>query len=131
MPGIKKLNKKILIVEDDAILLSALADDLALAGFEVIKAPDGEAGLAAARREQPDLILLDIIMPKMDGVTMLKKLRRDKKSVAIPVILLTNLSYDKEVEEAIKHGATDFLVKANWKLEEVVKKVKQRLGLKN
>lgn len=121
--------KKILIVEDDSFLLSALADSLIQAGFKVIKARDGEEGLAAAFREHPDLILLDIIMPKMDGATMLKKLRQDKKCVAIPVILLTNLSFGKEVEEAIKHGASDFLVKANWKIEDVIKKVKQRLSL--
>ena len=65
----------------------------------------------------------------MDGVTMLKKLRQDKGYPAIPVILLTNLNYGKEVEEAIKHGACDFLVKVNWKLEDVVKKVKQKLCL--
>jgi len=119
--------KKILIVEDDAILLSILADNLAEAGFEIIKAKDGEEGLAAARREHPNLIMLDVIMPKMNGVAMLKKLRRDKKCVAIPVILLTNLSYGKDVEEAIKHGVSDFLVKANWKIEDVVAKVRERL----
>lgn len=121
--------KKILIVEDDAMLLSVLADNLAQEGFKIIKAKDGEEGLKAAFREHPDLILLDIIMPKMDGVTMLKKLRQDKKYPAIPIILLTNLNYGKEVEEAIKHGASDFLVKVNWKLEDVVKKVKQKLCL--
>lgn len=123
----KKSNKKILIVEDDAILISVLADNIAQAGFKIIKAKNGEEGLAAALREHPDLILLDIVMPKMDGVTMLKKLRKDKKCLAIPVVLLTNLSYGKEVEEAIKHGVADFLVKANWKLEDVIKKVKQKL----
>jgi DNA-binding response OmpR family regulator len=119
--------KKILIVEDDAILLSILADSLAQAGFEIIQAKDGKEGLAAALREHPDLILLDIIMPKMDGVTMLKKLRQDKKCLATPVILLTNLGYNKEVDEAMKHGASDFLVKANWKINDVVAKVSERL----
>ena len=119
--------KKILIAEDDAILLSILADSFTQEGFEVIKTKNGEEGLAAALREHPDLILLDIIMPKMDGVTMLKKLRQDKKCLAIPVILLTNLGYNREVEEAMKYGASDFLVKANWKIEDVVAKVRDRL----
>lgn len=121
--------KKILIVEDDAILLSTLADNFAKEKFKIIKAGDGEAGLAMAISERPDLILLDIVMPKMDGVTMLKKLREHKECLAIPVVLLTNLSYDKEVEEAIKHGASDFLVKANWKIEDVIKRVRQKLCL--
>jgi len=125
----KKISKKILIVEDDAILLLTLADNLIQEGFDVVKAKDGEEGLEVALREHPDLILLDILLPKMDGVTMLKELRKDKKCLAIPVILLTNLNYDKEVEEAIKHGASDFLVKANWRIEDVVEKIKQRLCL--
>ena len=114
-------------MEDDTILLSTLADKLTEDGFKVIEARDGEEGLAAARREHPDLILLDIIMPKMDGVTMLKKLRQDKTCLATPVILLTNLGYDHEVEEAMRHGVYDFLVKANWKLEDVTAKVRERL----
>ncbi|PIR13992.1 response regulator [Candidatus Falkowbacteria bacterium CG11_big_fil_rev_8_21_14_0_20_39_10] len=126
----KKLNKKILIIEDEQSLRISLQDTFIAEGFEVLAASDGKQGLKLALENIPDIILLDILMPKMDGVAMLKKLRKNKKCLAIPVVLLTNLSYDKEVKEAIKYGATDFLVKANWKLEDVIKKVKQRLCLK-
>lgn len=122
-------HKKVLIVEDEISLLKALVIKFRRNGFKVLTARNGEEGLKCALKERPDLILLDIIMPKMDGVTMLKKLRKDKKCLTIPVILLTNLGYDKEVEEAIKHGVTDFLVKTNWKIEDVIKKAKEKLCL--
>lgn len=121
--------KKILIVEDDLMLLNVLAEKLVKDGFEVFKAKDGEEGLTECFSKQPDLILLDVIMPKMDGVTMLKKLREEEKFVATPVILLTNVGYGPQIDEAIKHGVQDFLVKANWRLEDVVAKVKQKLAM--
>ena len=121
--------KKILIAEDDLMLLNILAERLGQEDFKVIKAKDGEEALRLALRVRPDLILLDILMPKMDGVTMLKKLREDKKSLATPVIILTNVGYGEQIEEAIKHGVQDFLVKTNWKLEDVVEKIKQKLAI--
>jgi DNA-binding response OmpR family regulator len=126
MPETKK---KILIAEDDLMLLNILAEKLGQENFEVIKAKDGEEALRLALRIHPDLILLDILMPKMDGVTMLKKLREDKKSLATPVIILTNVGYGEQIDEAVRHGVQDFLVKTNWKLEDVVEKVKQRLAM--
>jgi DNA-binding response OmpR family regulator len=122
-----EIKKKILIAEDDSMLLNIMAEKLVAEGFEVIKAKDGEEALRQALKIRPDLILLDILMPKMDGVTMLKKLREDKKSLATPVILLTNVSYGDQIDEAMKHGVQDFLVKTNWKLDDVVLKVKQKL----
>ncbi|HTW96713.1 MAG TPA: response regulator [Candidatus Methylomirabilis sp.] len=121
--------KKILIAEDDLMLLDIMAERLSQENFEVIKAKDGEEALALALKLRPDLILLDILMPKMDGVTMLKKLREDKKSLATPVIILTNVGYGQQIEEALKHGVQDFLVKTNWKLEDVVEKIKQKLAI--
>ncbi|MDD5527417.1 MAG: response regulator [Patescibacteria group bacterium] len=121
--------KKILIAEDDSMLLDILSDKLSKSGFEVIEANNGEVALHKALTLHPDLILLDILMPKMDGVTMLKKLREKKEYVATPVIILTNVSYGEQIDEAIKHGVQDFLIKTNWKLDDVVKKVKQKLAM--
>jgi two-component system, OmpR family, alkaline phosphatase synthesis response regulator PhoP len=124
-----EIKKKILIAEDDSMLRNIMVEKLTKEGFEVIPAEDGEEALQKALSLLPDLILLDILMPKMDGVTMLKKLREDKKSVGTPVILLTNLTYGPQIDEAIKHGVQDFMIKTNWKLDDVVKKIKQKLAI--
>lgn len=119
--------KKILIVEDDAILVSVLTDNLSAEGFEIIKAGNGEEGLAAALREHPDLILLDILMPVMDGITMLKKMRKDDWGKNAKVIMFTNFSEDEKVSEAIELGSYEYLVKSCWKIEDVVAKVREKL----
>jgi DNA-binding response OmpR family regulator len=121
---------KILIVEDEDIALQPLVERFAAEGFEVVAARDGEEGLEKAVRERPDLILLDIIMPKMDGMTMLKKLREtDEWGKKVPVILLTNLSADEEILKGIAEDEPAYyLVKVNWTLDEIVEKVKQRLA---
>ena len=89
-----------------------------------VGATNGEEGLSVAKDKHPDIILLDIIMPKMDGITLLKELRTDPWGQTVPVIILTNLSDYKSVADALQHGVNDFLVKSNWELEEVVAKVK-------
>ena len=89
---------------------------------------NGEVGLERALKERPDLILLDIIMPVMDGMTMLAKLRTDKWGKDVPVIMLTNLNNSEDVEEASKHGVYDYLVKSNWRLEDVIGKVREALS---
>lgn len=120
--------KKILIVEDETSLRNALRDKLLLEGFIVLEAKNGEEGLGVALRDHPDLILLDIIMPKMDGLTMLKKLREDVWGKNTKVILLTNLSDNEKVSEALLQGSYDYLVKSDWKIEDVVTKIRARLG---
>ncbi len=120
--------KKILIVEDDDVLLSTLTDNLAQAGFEIIKAKDGDEGLAAAFREHPDLILLDILMPKMDGITMLKRMRDDAWGKDAKVIVLTNLSDKEKVAEVIAQGSYEYLVKSDWNIEDVIAKVRATIG---
>jgi len=122
-------NKKILIVEDDELLIKILAKEFQSAGFEILLATNGLEGLQQALSESPDLILLDIIMPQMDGLTMLRKLRQDKKGKEIPVIVLTNLSDAETIDESLKIGSYDFLVKANWGLPDIVAKVKRKLGV--
>lgn len=119
--------KKILIVEDDPVLLKTLQEFLVAEKFEVLCAPDGEEGVRMAKNEKPDLILLDIILPKKDGYEALKEIKADKNIKEIPVILLTNLGGIHDVEKALDLGATTYLIKSDYKLEEVVKKVKETL----
>lgn len=121
--------KKILIVEDEVALLNVLATKFAGENFEIFKAKNGEEGLIEAEKNRPDIILLDIIMPKMDGITMLKKLRETPFGRNVKVIILSNLSESAAVEESIKNGAFDYLIKTNWNLDAVVDKVKKSINL--
>lgn len=121
--------KKILVVEDEPSLLGALQNKLTQEGFEFIEAQNGQIGLEKALAEKPDMILLDIIMPVMDGLTMLNKLREDEWGKKVPVIILTNLSDDEKVMEAVKQGSYDYLIKSNWSIDEVIRKVKERLKM--
>ncbi len=118
----------ILIVEDEVSMLNALRDKLTHEGFSILEAKNGEEGLATALRDHPDMILLDVIMPVMDGLTMLAKLREDSWGKDAKVIILTNLSDTEKVSAAMAKGTFDYLVKSDWKLEEVVKKVRERLA---
>ena len=124
-------NKKtILVVEDEISLLNALRDKLARENFAVLEAKNGEEGLEVALREHPDLILLDIVMPKMDGVTMLRKLRNENEwGKSVPVIILTNLTSADETRnrDITELEPSYYLVKTDWKIEDVVTKVRERL----
>ncbi|TAL19412.1 response regulator [Patescibacteria group bacterium] len=122
-------SKTILVVEDELSVSKVLKDKLSRAGFRMLTAANGAEGLRSALRHHPDLILLDIIMPVMDGMTMLKKLRQDKWGKKAEIIILTNLSDTKDVADALRAGAYDYLVKANWSLESLVRRVKDRLGV--
>ncbi len=123
------MNKKILIVEDEMTLSRALEITFQHEKFQIIKAINGEEGLVKALAEHPDVILLDIIMPKMDGLTMLKNLREDAWGKDVPVILLTNLSGDENVQAALDKGVYDYLVKTDWNLSDIVNVVKSRLNI--
>jgi DNA-binding response OmpR family regulator len=121
---------KILVVEDEAILLTALSEELKIKGFLVVGAHDGMDGLEKTKSEQPDLILLDLVMPKLDGIATLKQLKSNPETQGIPVVILTNLSdYDK-ISEALSLGAKDYLVKANYRLEDLVGKIQAVLERK-
>ena len=123
-------NKKILVVEDDAPMLRALIDKLRLEGFAVREAKEGRAGLKMALEEKPDLILLDILMPIMDGLAMLKELRgANTYGKTVPVILLTNLSADKEeiMRTVAETEPSYYLVKPNFTLSQIIAKVKEQL----
>lgn len=122
--------KTILVVEDEISILTALRDKFSLEGFTILEAKNGEEGLDAAFTNHPDLILLDIIMPVMDGVMMLKELRAGNEwGKNVPVIILTNLNDAKKVSEVVAHGAYEYLVKSDLKIEDIVKKVKEKLGI--
>ena len=121
----------ILIVEDEVSLRNALCDKFTRDGFFVFNAKDGEVGLITALREKPHIILLDIIMPKMDGITMLKKLRLENEwSKNVPVVLLTNIGADDEkmIKEIREDKSVCYLVKSNWAIKDMVEKVREMLS---
>jgi DNA-binding response OmpR family regulator len=122
--------KKILFVEDEIAMLNALANKFRQEDFAVFTASDGEEGVKLALKEKPDLLMLDIIMPKLDGIGVIKKVRENAKwGKDVPIIMLTNLSDPEHVSEAAKYGVYDFLVKTDWRLDEVVQMVKTKLGI--
>src|SRR6185369_16962362 len=105
------------------------SDKLTREGFSIVKAKDGVEGLKLAQKNVPDLILLDIVMPSMDGVSMLKKLREDGKTENIPVIIISNLSEIERITNILqaKKGVIEHIVKSHWSLEELVEKIKKTL----
>lgn len=124
---------KILISDDEAPLRHALRDKLTHEGFEIEEASDGEEALEKLRSFKPDLMLLDFVMPRKDGVEVLKEMQEDKAIRDIKVIMLTNLSDPVKSYEATDAGegiltSMDYLVKSDWKLEEVVEKIRTKLG---
>lgn len=126
-------SKTILIIEDEAALLQVLQDKLKREGFTVITAKNGVEGLKMAQKNIPNLILLDIVMPVMDGVSMLKKLREEKTTENIPVIIISNLSEIERITSILdaKKGVIEHIVKSHWSMEELVKKVKDTLKIYN
>ncbi len=115
---------KILIIEDDLFLLGMYTTKFEIENFKVFSAEDGEKGLRLAEKESPDIILLDIVLPGMDGFEVLKKLKSNSATKDTPVILLTNLSQKSEIEKGLSLGASDYLIKAHFIPSEVVEKIK-------
>lgn len=120
---------KVLIVEDDKALSNVLTDKLKNEGFFVLTAKNGEEGLKIGFKEKPDLILLDVIMPKMNGLKMLKLLRENQWGKTVPVLLLSNDDDPEHIRETLKDNATDYLIKSDWELEDVIKKIQETLNL--
>lgn len=121
-------NKKhILVVEDEEALRMSLKANLENEGYEVSEAKDGEEGLMSIERHKPDLVLLDIVMPRMDGISMLKKVRVNANCKDLPIIVLSNLSGAEIVAQAIKNDVHDYLVKSDWKLEDLMAEIKKKL----
>lgn len=114
----------ILLIEDDAFISRMYSEKLSLEGFNVIAATDGLVGWEKAQSDQPDIILLDIMLPKMDGWEVLDHLKAEAVTKDIPVILLTNLGSRKDIERGLELGAIDYLIKAHFIPSEVVEKIK-------
>ena len=123
--------QKILIIEDDPFLSEMYAAKFNQAGFEVGVAIDGKDGLKKVEEDKPDLILLDIVLPKADGFEVLEKIKNNKELEKIPVILLTNLGQKEDVDKGLKMGADEYIIKAHFTPSAVVAKVKEILASKN
>ena len=129
MEKITKGKYKIAVIEDEEVISKSLVGELEDAGFEVITAFDGEYGLQLVLKEKPDLILLDIVMPKMDGVTMMKDLRESGEyGKRVPIILLTNLNADDKIMGDITQNQPSYyLVKSSYTMADVVERVRHSL----
>ncbi len=116
--------QKIVLVEDDEILSKVLCAELTDAGFEVSQAFDGEAGLEMTRSKHPDLVLLDLVLPKKHGFEVLEELKKSPETESIPVIILTLLGEDEDIKKGLRLGANDYLVKSSHAVGEIIEKIK-------
>lgn len=124
----KSNQKKILIIEDDNFLADIYKTKLEIEGFKVLSANDGEKGLKMIQAKKPDLVLLDILLPKLDGFAILQTIKKENSELSrIPIILLTNLGQNEEVQKGLNLGAADYLIKAHFKPAEVVGKIRKHL----
>ncbi|MCL5010914.1 MAG: response regulator [Patescibacteria group bacterium] len=118
---------KILIIEDDTFLRELMKRKTQEAGFEVIESVDGESGVKAAKEQKPDLVLLDLILPGVNGFEVLAALKEDVATSDIPVLILSNLGQQEDIDKAMRLGAADFMIKAHFTPNEIVEKAKQIL----
>jgi len=131
MPDKKTSQKvKIVLIEDDVFLAGMYVTKLELEGYEVKLASDGEKGIKAVEEEMPELVLLDIILPKVSGFEVLKHLKGNADTKKIPILLLTNLGQRDDVSKGLKLGAEDYLIKAHFMPSEVVDKIKRLVAKK-
>ncbi len=121
----KKEGKKVLVIEDDRFLVKAYEAKLKGEGFSVSVAHDGEEGIAKIEAEKPDIILLDLIMPRMDGFDVLEEMQKHKEWKKIPVLILTNLGQEDDRKRGLKLGAKDYIVKADYSLAQIVDLIKK------
>lgn len=119
--------KKVLIIEDDKFLRELIARKLSESGFDILEAIDGEEGLKMIKDVKPELILLDLILPGIDGFEVLSLMKEDQDLKSIPVIILSNLGQREDVEKGLKMGAVDYLIKAHFTPSEIIEKVKNAL----
>lgn len=116
--------KKILVIEDDIFLRKIINKKLSRENYTIVEALSGAEGLELVEKEKPDLVLLDLILPEIDGFKVLARMKKDSKTSKIPVIILSNLGRKEEIRKGIKLGAVDYLVKAHLTPEEIVSRVK-------
>lgn len=120
--------KKILIVDDDSNIRELFVDTLSPHGFKCLTARDGLEGLNLSLTENPDIILLDLRMPEMDGLTMLRELRKTESGKNIPVIILSTVNDEKSVSEALQLGVSEFLEKSNWNATELMERIRNKIA---
>lgn len=116
-------NTKILVIEDDTFLLDAYKVKLQQEKYDILSAKDGEEGLELAKKEKPDLIILDLILPKVSGIDVLKKIRQDAKVKDIPVIIASNLDQKEQIEQAKEIGAIDYFIKSNIAINDLINQI--------
>ncbi len=119
--------KKILVIEDDVFLRKVISKKLLKEGYEVVEAIDGEKGLKAVKKEKPDLVLLDLVLPEMTGFEVLAKMKAGSSISEIPVIILSNLGDKEDIEKGLGMGAVDYFIKAHFTPGEIVDKIKNIL----
>ena len=116
---------KILLVEDDKFLRTVLEKKLLVEGFEFISVTDGDEALEKIISEKPDLILLDIILPKRSGFLILEDIRKDPELSKIPILIISNLGQEEDIKKALSLGAKEYFVKAKVSLDDIIKKIKE------
>ena len=116
------MSQNILIIEDDAFLRDLLKKKLESFGFAVSEAVDGEKGIKKIKEQKPDLILLDLLLPNVDGFEILSRIKKDAESSSIPVIILSNLGQKEDIDKCLTLGATDYMVKAQSTPDDIVAK---------
>lgn len=116
--------KKILIIEDDKFLRELIVKKLTKENYDVSEAMDGEEGVKKAKEEKPDLILLDLILPGIDGFEVLARIKEDPALTPAPVIILSNLGQKEDVERGLELGAVDYLIKAHFTPGEIIEKIR-------
>ncbi|MDD5265258.1 MAG: response regulator [Candidatus Bipolaricaulis sp.] len=119
--------KKILIVEDDKFLRELIVKKISNEGYDVLEAVDGEQGLSQIKEGHPDLVLLDLILPGIDGFEVLAQKREDPFMASVPVIILSNLGQKEDVDKGLSLGAADYLIKAHFTPGEIIEKVRNHL----
>ena len=120
--------KKVLIADDDLTFQRTMSDKLKRAGYAVISAMDGEVGLKKAIEEKPDLLLLDVKMPKMDGITLLKALRSNKDVPKVPVLITSNLEGTDNIAEGVSLGVKGYIIKSNETLDTLLREIEAILS---
>ena len=116
--------KKILLIEDDKFLRELMNKKLLTMGYDVVAAADGESGLTMIKEAKPDVVLLDLILPGINGFEVLERAKKDPDTMNVPVIILSNLGQSEDIEKGLKLGAKDFLVKAHFTPQEIINKLK-------
>jgi len=122
------MSKKVLIIEDDKFLRELLGKKLSNVGYTAILAVDGEEGLEKIKKDKPDIVLLDLILPGINGFEVLERHKKDASISSVPVIILSNLGQSEDIEKGLRLGAKDFLVKAHFTPQEIVNKLQMVLG---